>query len=471
MIGVVPSTIVMLVLDEELRLTEEIEKRMKRKKPKRAATAETSSGTEVCENVPTTITDIVQDIIRKRLSQTSLPPEITGFEQERIQLYELLKRTVTVGESNSVLLIGPRGGGKSMLLNSVLNELGSDENFDNDLLQVHLNGLLQTDDRIALKEITRQLKLENTVGDRVFGSFSETLQFLLDALKSGDQSSKPVLFVLDEFDLFAHHRNQTLLYNLFDISQSAQTPICVLGITCRLDVIELLEKRVKSRFSHRQIHLFNNLTFDRYCDLFCSYLTLSNEFPDKKFAKDWNKNVAALSKDKTVVDILQRQFNFNKDIRMLQQLMLSPVIRISETSPQLLASHFVDSMKLMTTDSKSAMLHGVSVLELCLIIAMKHLTDIYDGEPFNFEMVYNEYQKFAHRRSSMQVFEKSVVLKAFEHLLALELVKPMDSGGTRIQKEYRLMSLLIHPSQILDALQKYPNCPTEVKQWANSALA
>lgn len=31
---------------------------------------------------------------------------------------------------------------------------------------------------------------------------------------------------------------------------------------------------------------------------------------------------------------------------------------------------------------------GVSVLELCLIIAMKHLTTIYEGEPFNFEMVY-----------------------------------------------------------------------------------
>ena len=31
-------------------------------------------------------------------------------------------------------------------------------------------GLLQTDDRIALKEITRQLQLENAVGDRVFVS-------------------------------------------------------------------------------------------------------------------------------------------------------------------------------------------------------------------------------------------------------------------------------------------------------------
>lgn len=31
-------------------------------------------------------------------------------------------------------------------------------------------GLLQTDDRIALREITRQLQLENVVGDKVFVS-------------------------------------------------------------------------------------------------------------------------------------------------------------------------------------------------------------------------------------------------------------------------------------------------------------
>lgn len=32
---------------------------------------------------------------------------------------------------------------------------------------------------------------------------------------------------------------------------------------------------------------------------------------------------------------------------------------------------------------------GLSVLEFCLVIAMKHLNDIYEGEPFNFQMVYN----------------------------------------------------------------------------------
>lgn len=43
-------------------------------------------------------------------------------------------------------------------------------------------GLLQTNDKIALKEITRQLNLENVVGDRVFVSIISVL--LLNRHKS-----------------------------------------------------------------------------------------------------------------------------------------------------------------------------------------------------------------------------------------------------------------------------------------------
>jgi len=50
----------------------------------------------------------------------------------------------------------------------------------------------------------------------------------------GDHLSRPVIFVLEEFDCFTQHHNQTLLYNLFDISQMAHTPIAVIGLTCRL---------------------------------------------------------------------------------------------------------------------------------------------------------------------------------------------------------------------------------------------
>nr|XP_006820848.1 PREDICTED: origin recognition complex subunit 4-like [Saccoglossus kowalevskii] len=409
--------------------------------------------------------DEVQRLLREKLSHDSVTTQVFGLETQRRHLLDIIKRCVNMGESNSAIIIGPRGSGKSMILKSILEEVKLEDNVQDNLLEVHLNGLLQTDDKVALKEITRQLQLENTVGDKVFGSFAETLSFLLEALKSDKKTSRPVLFILDEFDLFAHHKNQTLLYNLFDISQSAQTPIAVFGLTCRLDVIELLEKRVKSRFSHRQIHIFSSLSFDEYIDAFLDILSLPKTFPDKNFTKEWNSHIQSLNDDNITIDVLRRIYQNNKSIGALKRLLLLPVCRLSEDHPFIRSTDLLESCQYLTMDSKAAMLHGVSVLELCLIIAMKHLTTLYDGDPVNFQMVYNEYQKFIQRRGhSVQCYEKAVVLKAFEHLLALEMIKPAD-GGQRSQKEYRPMMLLVDAMQIDDALQKYPNCPTEVKQW------
>ncbi|XP_031446641.1 origin recognition complex subunit 4 isoform X4 [Phasianus colchicus] len=341
------------------------------------------------------------------------------------------------------------------------------------LLEVHLNGLLQTNDKVALKEITRQLHLENVVGDKVFGSFAENLVFLLEALRKGDRTSScPVLFVLDEFDLFVHHKNQTLLYNLFDISQSAQTPVTVIGLTCRQDILELLEKRVKSRFSHRRIYLMNSFAFKQYLRIFKEQLSLPAEFPDKVFAQKWNSNIQLLSEDRTVQDVLQNLFHYSKDLRSLHFLLMLALSNVTVRHPLITASDLQEASKQYRMDSKANIVHGLTVLEICLIIAMKHLNEVYEGEPFNFQMVYNEFQKFIQRKAHcMYNFEKPVVMKAFEHLLQLELVKPIERPSVRSQREYLLMELLLDNNQIMDALQVYPNCPTDVKQWAASSLS
>ena len=70
-----------------------------------------------------------------------------------------------------------------------------------------------------------------------------------------DETAKSVIFVLDEFDLFASHPRQTLLYNVFDVAQARKAPVAVLGVSTRIDVADFLEKRVKSRFSHRHVHV------------------------------------------------------------------------------------------------------------------------------------------------------------------------------------------------------------------------
>ncbi|NXL99932.1 ORC4 protein, partial [Tyrannus savana] len=429
----------------------------------------------------------VQQILRERFCpHSSATGKLFGVEHQYRHLLELLKRTTLHGESNSALIIGPRGSGKTTLLNHVLKDLREMKQVRENLLEVHLNGnnllwpqhhflsgLLQTSDKVALKEITRQLQLENVVGDKVFGSFAENLAFLLEALRKGDRSSScPVLFVLDEFDLFVHHKNQTLLYNLFDISQSAQAPVTVIGLTCRQDILELLEKRVKSRFSHRQIYLMNSFDFKQYMKIFKEQLSLPAEFPDQPFAQKWNDNIQRLSEDKAAQDVLQNLFQHTKDLRSLYFLLMLAVSAVTVQHPLLTAADLQEASRQHSTDSKANIVHGLSVLEICLIIAMKHLNDVYDGEPFNFQMVYNEFQKFIQRKAhSMYNFEKPVVMKAFEHLLQLELVKPLERPSVRAQREYLLMKLLLDNTQIMDALQVYPNCPTDVKQWAASSLS
>ncbi|XP_048874505.1 origin recognition complex subunit 4 isoform X2 [Brienomyrus brachyistius] len=413
-----------------------------------------------------------QKILRERYCYQRVPSSPVGIESQRKNLLELLRRTAIHGESNSVLIVGPRGSGKTMLLKSVLKELFEVREVQSNVLLVHLNGLLQTDDKIALKEITRQLQLENVVGDKVFGSFAENLTFLLEALKKGNRSSsRPVIFTLDEFDLFVHHKNQTLLYNLLDISQSAQTPVAVVGLTCRLDVLELLEKRVKSRFSHRQIHLLNPMDFQQYIEATQEHLALPQDFPDECFAQEWNSSIMTLCEDSSVKDVLRKHFNTSKDFRSLHMLLLMALSRVTPTNPTIKPGDIQEASRLCTMDAKANILHGLSILELCLIIAMKHLSELYDGEPFNFQMVHNEFKKFIQRKShSIHNFETPVVLKAFEHLQQLELINPMDGPSAKIQKEYQLVKLMLDHNQIMEALQKYPQCPTDVKQWATSAF-
>ena len=67
--------------------------------------------------------------------------------------------------------------------------------------------------------------------------------------------------------------------------------------------------------------------------------------------------------------------------------------------------------------------------------------------------------------------------QAFEHLIALELVCPADSGGlpatrshgNKVMKEYQSVVLTLGEDQFKEAIQSYPNCPTDVQRWGKTA--
>ncbi|XP_046441995.1 origin recognition complex subunit 4-like [Daphnia pulex] len=423
-----------------------------------------ASCTDICRNI------LLERMVFNNHSSISVPDE---FLEHKNYVFNLLKSTVQNGENNSALLIGPRGSGKTLLINSVLAELEAVCDFEKDYVVIKLHGFFQTDDRIAIQEITRQLFLEEEAAGRAFGSFSENLNFLLNSLKMADRKkAKSIIFIMDEFDQFCQHKNQTLLYNLFDVCQSAQAPMAVIGLTCRMDAISLFEKRVRSRFSHRQIYLFVKPDFTRYTETFVNLLQLVRAPPGLKpiYVRSWDKSIKDLAQDPLVEGTLKKLFNLNPKLRLLQNILLVAVCRLGKNHPFLSSKDIVSAIESQTTDCKTLQLQGLSVLELQLLLCMKYLDKIYFGEPCNYEMAFYEYTKQM-KSSSMQKFDRQIAMKAMEHLETLELIRPVEGVScSKVQKEFVVYHILITSEQLTAALSKYPNLPTEVKQLADTCL-
>ncbi|KAJ1954245.1 origin recognition complex subunit 4 [Dipsacomyces acuminosporus] len=312
----------------------------------------------------------------------------------------------------------------------------------------------------------------------------------------------PVLFILEEFDLLAQHPKQSLLYTLFDIAQSQQTPIAVLGVTARIDVMDLLEKRVKSRFSHRQIYVQSPQSLADFCSIARSALHICSDSNDQHgvpamFAAKFNKQVDGLLEEDSVAKYVAEAFEFGKDIRQLLRVFVRAVSHLSANQPYPQVGDILYSISRERESAKMQILRSISLLELCLIISMKSLVQG-GSSRYTFEMVYNEYKTFMSRHmmavaagGAMKVYKKSVALKAFETLVELEIVRPAaisvssaEGGGTtagangrndllagsmlsaRTPKEYRMVQLMLEPGQVVELVADRLDVPAVIRRWA-----
>ena len=151
----------------------------------------------------------------------------------------------------------------------------------------------------------------------------------------------------------------------------------VIGISPELDVIESLEKRVKSRFTHRQIEMFPPATFDEYLEIVQALLTPPNA------DKVWNKHILDLMAKKPWKQLLMKLFNINNTIANLKQLL---ALALLETNDLLTTEDLDKVFEEQTGSAETPILTGLTLIEICTLIAIKHIQVIYEGQPFNFEM-------------------------------------------------------------------------------------
>lgn len=75
------------------------------------------------------------------------------------------------------------------LIESVLAEIKSELSS---VILITLNGLIQTDDKQAIKSIAKQMKMETRNEEKQFDSVAENLYYLISCLKEGDVICKYV---------------------------------------------------------------------------------------------------------------------------------------------------------------------------------------------------------------------------------------------------------------------------------------
>ncbi|RHN82344.1 putative origin recognition complex subunit 4, P-loop containing nucleoside triphosphate hydrolase [Medicago truncatula] len=368
----------------------------------------------------------------------------------------MISTSVAEACNNSILLLGPRGSGKLAVLDLVLQDLLIQ--YPDSISVVRLNGLLHCDDISAFKEIARQLCMEHQLLFSKAASFDDNSQFMVAVLKECGLAHKTVIFILDEFDLFAQGK-QRLLYSLLDAMQSVSSQAVVLGISCRLDADQLLEKRVRSRFSHRKL-LFLPPSIEDSQRLLVHMLTLpiDSSLP-YDYAVEFNKKVQNIIEDKRFKEIFNKLLNFDSSVKHLLKFLFYAVSHMDLQTGFLSRENFETAFTNIQRQPKLECLKtDCSVLELYILVSMKRL-EVKEKSLCNFNAVMKEYKNIHDSFQTSDYYARNVCLRAFEHLLHRELLCFTDNRGHSLSVEFRPVKLLISSAELHQGLKAYQSCP------------
>lgn len=377
------------------------------------------------------------------------------------------------------------------------------------ILPIYINARHFGDEPQAVSAIASRLILElGTIGGERAESDDEPepvpgcadirtlVELYCSGRPSGDGSNikrRAVVLVLDDFDVFAGRTRQTLLYSVFDALQSPMACISIVGLSCRHDAEQLLEKRVRSRHSGRSL-VFLPPKLEELCDLSLSLLALPTAYPRRAIdpspvseshqqalqgsvagsphairtsrkrpvpsataeaamatipapaAEEWpalaekfNGSVTSLLGAPTgppaaLATHLSQDLSPPSFLKLLFRAVCSAAARAAcdRQALMLTLGDLEAAASPASSSSRLETLLGLSVLEIFLLVAMRKLQQR-QKPTVNFTMVLAEYKSYAtHSRAmggSSDVYSTELSKQAFLRLLHQGLIAQVSGGG------------------------------------------
>lgn len=383
--------------------------------------------------------DIFDHVVNKLYCKTQ-PEVICGLDDVFSAVYGMLASTVSLRRGDSCMIMGPRSAGKTLMITKVLEKLST--NFADEYLVIRLSGTIHADDKQAVRAIARQIDefTNNQIDADTLekASMAATMQNFLTLFEQANFSEsthKSVIFVIEDIDQFSSAGKQTLLYNLLDLSQSSIIGVAVVGLSCRMNAGELLEKRVRSRFSQRLYGVPKPKTIQDFVARCLALLQVDPSLVESfEGAQAWNNTMSELVDQDGLGDIITEAFYTSKDLRQFGAR-AAPYLTAHKQEPPyaLNKTWFLDGIiaKLNVPSSTETILPSLSELDWALLICAARAATRYSIDSVNLVLVQTEYHTMAQQLSiersaitgvGYRVWSARAIRLAWERLQALELL-------------------------------------------------
>jgi len=234
------------------------------------------------------------DEIFNNILMSSLKSKARGNQQ-----LQQIPEAIEVDDSNSsVLLLGESGSGKTHAVEFCVQRLREANGLDSTMV-LRASGGAYTTDVECVRHLAAQVRGKNN--DRPdldvpprHASFERGMEWIRGVLREGFRNTSAVVIILEKFEYFCSKERQTLLYNLFDIAQESGVRLSIIGTSAKMDVMDSLEKRIKSRFSMRHLIVSKPTRIDDLINILLEKLKLPED-PRLKapFVKAFNGNLHA----------------------------------------------------------------------------------------------------------------------------------------------------------------------------------
>lgn len=270
-----------------------------------------------------------------------------------------------------------------------------------------------------------------------------------------------IIFVLEDLEKFAAHPQQNLLYCLFELALAL--PVFVIGTSCRIDVLELFEKRVKSRFSQNIVYLPLSDCFEDFVERIKVNLTVSgNE------NMVYNENIEEfINTNQLFNNLCSFNFDFTKDVRPVFRALTLVFASINHAEPfdWNTFSQLFDRVNgpVRPEISLNASVLETTSLELMILVSMCRLAAKYPSTPVTFDAMTEELSACKLRAPTVEhfVWTKSTLQVAFDRLINCRLLIQTNntvssaSNTTWIDRSYLTVRLGLPVFVILDAIERH----------------